>query len=424
MQIIAIWTGKVIVCLLRFIGRRGSALPGLIIEKLFPSFLVDSLKRLPEGVIVVTGTNGKTTSTKMLTHVLKSRYRVISNPTGSNFTRGIVSSIIHHSKLNGSLPYDLAVIELDEAYAARFASIFSPRAVLVTNIMRDQMDRFGEIDHTAKLISKIVKRASDFVVLNRDDPRVAALADNTKAKIYYFGVSNKLREIYKNDDELHLEKITKTDLSKPLIAELDKINEDGKLSLILGGKNYLLKLDALSSHNAQNAIAVSAVAKVLDINDEIITTKLSDVKPAFGRGERIALEGRELILQLVKNPNGFRHALISQANNRIDTILIAINDNYADGRDVSWLWDVSFKDAFEPKCKLITCGSRAYDMALRLKYDNVRVDKIEPSLDAALSEVIKASNKSSKIIIFTTYTAMLYIRKSISKVARLERVLE
>ena len=193
MRLLALWLGKLIYFGLRIIRRRGSALPGLVVEKIYPDFLNKTLAKLPNGVIVITGTNGKTTSTKMLAHILNANNRVLTNSTGSNFTRGIIATTIHHSKLTGKLPYDIAVIELDEAYAALFADSFRPRGLVVTNIMRDQMDRFGEIDKTAKLIQKVVEKTTEFVVLNRDDARVAKLASFTKSQVFYFGVDPSLR---------------------------------------------------------------------------------------------------------------------------------------------------------------------------------------------------------------------------------------
>ena len=178
-------------------------MPGLVVEKLHPNFMAQSLAKIPDGVIVVTGTNGKTTTTKMLTYVLRQNKRVLTNPTGSNFLRGIIASLLQHSNWSGALPYDVAVIELDEAYAAKFVEQFKPRGTVVLNVMRDQMDRFGEIDYTAELINKVVKKTTEFVVLNRDDPRVLAMANNINCQVIWFGVASNLRDLFKNDDELH-----------------------------------------------------------------------------------------------------------------------------------------------------------------------------------------------------------------------------
>jgi UDP-N-acetylmuramyl tripeptide synthase len=422
MRLIALWLGKITYLSLKTVGRRGAALPGLLIEKLFPNFLSKSLLKLPEGVVIITGTNGKTTSTKMLTHVLKSKKRVLTNPTGSNFVRGIVATVIQNSDWLGNLPYDIAVFELDEAYAAQFVKVFKPRATVVLNVMRDQMDRFGEIDHTARLIQKVVKSTTDFVVLNRDDPRVLAMARHTQKRIYYFGVASDLRDLYRNDDELHKVLPIKTQKLKA-IAELEQLDNDGSILVKLDNREVTLTLKASGTFNAQNAIAVCAAAMALDINVDNITTSITQVKPAFGRGETIKVDSKKVILQLVKNPGGFRHALLSGSQISHDATIIAINDDYADGRDVSWLWDVSFKSNAEGLFNLITTsGTRATDMALRLKYDDILVSHIEPNLVTCLEFTIKSIKKDGSIFIYTTYTAMLDLRKQLAKLTEVEKV--
>jgi lipid II isoglutaminyl synthase (glutamine-hydrolysing) len=416
MQIIALSLGRIVYLILRLTGRKGSALPGYVVEKVFPNFMARALNTLSGGVVIITGTNGKTTATKMLTHVLRSKYRVLTNPTGSNFVRGITSTIIHNSSVTGGLPYDTAVFELDEAHAALFVKAFSPRAVMVTNVMRDQMDRFGEIDHTAKLIEKVVAKATDFVVLNKDDPRVLKMKDaNCQATIGYFGVADSLRSVYLTDDELHDGKAElATQVVGPVIAELQGFDKSGKTAVRFGKKVYEIQLKTPGSFNVQNAVAACAAAVMFGIAVEVITTKIAEVKPAFGRGEELIVDNKRIALQLVKNPNGFRHALISHAGIAYDASMIAINDNYADGRDVSWLWDVSFTDSIKQPEEVYTSGTRAVDMALRLKYDGITATLVEPSLEKCLYEALAKVSEGGRLVIYSTYTAMLHLRKIIS----------
>jgi UDP-N-acetylmuramyl tripeptide synthase len=423
MQLLALWLGKLTYFALKIIKRRGSALPGLVVEKLCPTFLAKFLAKLPQGVIIVTGTNGKTTSTKMLAYVLSEDRRVLTNSTGSNFIRGIIATIIHHSNITGKLPFDIAVIELDEAYAARFVNLFKPRGLIVTNIMRDQMDRFGEIDNTAKLIQKVVENTTEFLVLNRDDLRVSNLAKYTKQPIYYFGVAPNLRSLYLNDDELHAKEPIKT-TKLTAVAELIEIIEDSRVILSLNSKQIEVSMIASSSFNYQNAIAVCAAALALGMEDDAIIKRLKDVKPAFGRGERINVGKKVITLQLVKNPGGFRHALHSANDEKLNSCIIAINDDYADGRDVSWLWDVDFRSKMKNNGKypIYTSGTRAADMALRLKYEDMIVQKIEPSLDRCLEIALKNTKNNGHLLIYTTYTAMLYLRKAIAKFTEVEAI--
>jgi UDP-N-acetylmuramyl tripeptide synthase len=421
MQLIALWLGKLTYFALKIIKRRGSALPGLVVEKVSPSFLARSLAKLPQGVIIVTGTNGKTTSTKMLAHILNANRRVLTNSTGSNFIRGVIATIIHNASITGKLPYDIAIIELDEAYAARFVDLFKPRGLIVTNIMRDQMDRFGEIDNTAKLIQKVVENTTEFVVLNRDDSRVSNLAKHTKRPIYYFGVAPGLRSLYLNDDELHEKKPMKSNKLE-VAAELTEILGDNRIVLSLDKKPVNVSMAVSSSFNYQNAIAVCAAAMALSVDSKVIIDRLKEVKPAFGRGEQIIIGKKTLTLQLVKNPGGFRHALHSSSDDKLGSCIIAINDNYADGRDVSWLWDVDFQTNIKNNRKypIYTSGTRAVDMALRLKYDDIIVQKAEPSLDKCLDMALKNTKNSGHLLIYTTYTAMLYLRKAIAKMTEVE----
>ncbi len=423
MRIIFIWIGKTVILTLRVFGRRGSALPGLIIESLSKNFVAKSLELIPGGVIIVTGTNGKTTSTKMLTHVLRGQKKVLTNSTGSNFVRGIIAAILLHSTWLGKLDYDIAVFELDEAYAAKFVDIYQPRGMIVLNVMRDQMDRFGEIDYTARLIQKAVAKTTEFVVLNRDDPRVQNMSKDAPKNIYYFRVSQALRSLFRNDDELHKEgdNIVGVGANKADVELID-IQKNGQIKVAVNGQDVQFGLSAKGTFNAQNAMAVLAAGLALDYSVDIITTRLSEVKAAFGRGESIKIDNKYLILQLVKNPSGFRHALISGAQNNQTVTMLAINDNYADGRDVSWLWDVNFKETGGVNGLVATTGSRATDMALRLKYDDIITDIVKEDLLVCLKASLSRTPAGGCLVIYTTYTAMLEIRKLLSSMTKVDKI--
>ena len=157
----------------------GSALPGLVVEKIDPNFIRRTLSTLPLGVAVVSGTNGKTTTTKMVVELLEGQgLKVFTNRTGSNFTRGVAAALLGEVNLRGRLDADIAVLELDEAHAVHFVKLIQPRYALLLNVLRDQLDRFGEIDKTTRLLEQIAKATTETVVLNREDPRVASIADS------------------------------------------------------------------------------------------------------------------------------------------------------------------------------------------------------------------------------------------------------
>ncbi len=397
----------------------GSALPGLIIEKLNPHFLKRTLAQLPLGVVVISGTNGKTTTTKLVAALLESQgLRVFTNPSGSNFKRGVISSLIEKIDTKGKLNYDIAVLELDEAHGAHFVREIPPDYTLLLNVMRDQLDRFGEIDTTAGMLREIAKATTKGVILNRDDPRLSALArDSTiKAPLRSFGIGPKLHQLFPSDDALYGgQKSSATTLD---VDDVSLESVDGQQAVIAYGdheKTVALKLSGI--YNVLNAAAAIALTRLIvgeKLNELALLAALAEVTPAFGRGERLTIAGQPLELVLVKNPSGFRLSLGSFLATDTAT-MIAINDNYADGRDMSWLWDVDFVSLQATGVAMVS-GTRAYDMALRLQYDAVEVERIKANLAAALRLFL--TNDGPKRI-FCTYTAMLALRQELKKFTQL-----
>src|SRR3954449_344112 len=305
MDLLAVWLGKLTLSSLRLIGRRGNALPGLVVEKVFPGYLARAMSRLPEGVVVVSGTNGKTTTTKMVATVLGRRYRVLTNDTGSNFVRGAITATVEHARWSGRLPFDVAVFELDEAWAVRFVERVAPRRALLLNVMLDQLDRFGEIDTTARLLGKVAAATTGHLVLNRDDERVAALSAQTAASVSYYGVAPPLRELFPNDEELYGGPVHVSDV--PAVVELQALPGPGRpaATLRIGGVDADVVLRAEGPHNAQNACGAAAVALTFGFDADTVRAGLANVSPAFGRGQTFTVDGRAVTLQLVKNPAGF-----------------------------------------------------------------------------------------------------------------------
>ncbi len=420
--------GKLIKKAMRLRGG-GSALPGLVVEKLSPNFLAHALSDLPHGVVVVSGTNGKTTTTKIVVELLKTHgLRVFTNPSGSNFTRGVVASLLDHVDSAGKLDMDIAVLELDEAHAVHFASSVAPAYTLILNVFRDQLDRFGEIDHTAKLLARVVEKTTKGVVLNRDDELVRALAIDVKRDVAlrYFGVGNSLLKLFPSDKDMRgaKKKSPEKDRRTPIQPDdviLSKLSGQ-KATFSFGEetkKSMTLKLAGI--YNVQNAAAALALARTIlgdDFKEKQSFTALETVRPAFGRGEAITIDGQPLEIVLVKNPSGFRLSLASYRKKPAET-MIAINDLYADGRDMSWLWDVDFSD-FSASGIPFVSGIRAYDMALRLQYDNVEVGQILPDTAAALQAFLASGNRPKRI--FCTYTAMLSLRRELAKTHPLEAI--
>ena len=470
--------GKAVRAASRLAHGGGSAFPGKIVERIDPQFLARTLQQLPLGVVLVSGTNGKTTTTRMVASMLESLgLKVFTNPTGSNFTRGVVSSLLAEVSLGGKLDADIAVLELDEAYAVHFVKQVQPDYCLLLNVMRDQLDRFGEIDNTARLLSKAAEATTGTVVLNREDPRIARLADvahtEDGVEVRYFGLDGSLRSFFPSDDDMcttvdtassanieiddaaviaktgeHAEKSENAESAEQLPADVTLLAVgDHRASFGIDGETYETGVKLEGVYNLYNAAAALAVVRAVvadaqamflpfeqNVTDELLrqvgisqrmidfahsTTQAmidaaAEVTPAFGRGEVIDVNGSPVELLLVKNPMGFRLSLASFTPEGCDT-MIAINDEYADGRDMSWLWDVDFSSLRDTGVAMVS-GVRAWDMALRLEYDQVPVNSVNTELEEAVSTFVNANPGAPKHI-YCTYTAMLKTRAALGKIA-------
>ncbi len=416
--------GKAVRAATKLRGGGGSALPGLIIEKIDASYVPSMLSKLPRGVVIVSGTNGKTTTTKMVVELLESQgLKVFTNRTGSNFVRGVAAALVNEASISGTISADIAVLELDEAHAVHFVKVVKPRYSLLLNIMRDQLDRFGEIDTTAKMLEVVARATTEKVVINREDPRLNAIgATLENSKVLYYGLNSSLSSFFPSDDSMRSNKITKSKQKPPLaIATLETFS-DNNATFVLEDKKYesLLKLEGIYNvFNATGAIALVAGIVGKELSVDALFSRLASITPAFGRGEKLRVHGQPLELVLVKNPGGFRLGLQSFPAKGYAT-MIAINDNYADGRDMSWLWDVDFHSLHWGVA--MVSGMRAYDMALRLQYDDVTIKEIEPELARALASFIAETSKQPKRI-YCTYTAMLALRKELERYTDVEKVL-
>ncbi|MCZ0858565.1 MurT ligase domain-containing protein [Actinomyces israelii] len=459
-------------------GSGGTALPGLVVEKIDPGFLARTLGQLPMGVVVVSGTNGKTTTTKMVVQLLREQgLRVLTNRSGSNFVRGVLASLLTEVDAGGRLDHDVAVLELDEAHAVRFVRLIRPRHALLLNVMRDQLDRFGEIDYTASLLHKVALATTGSVVVNADDPRLGseAFTGDLAVRVASFGAGPALRSLFVSDDDLRTgaaqaeearREAPQAGADRAEEAEAEQTGQSGpggsttsaaapaapetstppapRVSLqSLSGQDAVVRVDGADHdiaftipgiHNQLNACAALAVAlETLGDRADLtgLLTTLAGVQAAFGRGEVLTLDGRDVQLSLVKNPAGFRMGLLTAAEavraGGPESVMIAINDEYADGRDMSWLWDVEFAGLRDEGVAVVT-GVRAWDMALRLRYDEVPIGTVEPDLTRAVALLRRAASAADDGVgrpmrIFTTYTAMLALRAHLAELTDVEEAL-
>jgi UDP-N-acetylmuramyl tripeptide synthase len=430
------------------ISRRGGggALPGLLAEKLDPKLASRLSAQLSHGVILVTGTNGKTTTTKLIAAELEAHgERVLTNRSGSNLRRGVISSLIDASNLSGEIDATIGLFEVDEAWLRFVAADLQPDKIVVLNLFRDQLDRYGELDTLAGLIGDGIASTKAKIYLNADDPLVASLSKYAARSdlVNYFGVEglpakSTRRQVTPVDSdrcpvcktELVFSRIFYShighyscpngDFSRPqpevsLTHVNESSDESSDFTAAITGKRYDFQLQLPGSYNLYNALAAIAVGYGHGIAIADLQTSINTTEAAFGRVERITIGNKTLLLLLIKNPAGFTQVLETFLSSKMKAnILIIINDNLADGRDVSWLWDVPLEILSSTQPNIISSGIRATELTLRLKYagiDSRSIEDLSSSLNALLDEIPDGSMG----YILPTYTAMIAIRQELSK---------
>ncbi len=444
---------------IRRLGRGGgTAAPGLIANRIDPGLLDKIAARLPEGAVVIAGTNGKTTVSRMMADVLEaSGRRVAHNRSGSNLARGVASALAARATLTGDPRAEIGVIESDEAALPEILRRVQPRIVVLNNLFRDQLDRYGELNAIATMWKPALRElpASATVVVYADDPTLADLTDGLTARRIAFGLTD-------TDPRFHLAALPHavdsttcrrcgSDLEygalysahlgawrcprcglerPPLTVRGAEIALNGIESLRVRVERELdgqpqppldLAVAVPGLFNVYNTVAVAAAATALGVPGSEVATALAAYQPAFGRIERITYQGRTIVLTLVKNPVAFNETMrmltITTTGLAVPT-LIAINDLDADGRDVSWLWDVDFELLASGEAPLFTSGLRGADMANRLKYAGVPTDRLQPlpnDLAAGLDGFIAAVPEGGTGYILPTYTAMLGLRRVLAE---------
>ena len=444
----AVTVGKLTLLVSRRLGvGGGTALPGVIASRLDPSVLAKLAGGLSRGNTLVTGTNGKTTTSRLLAAILgHAGWTPVHNRAGANLTSGLTTALIEKSNLAGQPAGDGGLFEVDEAVMPRVLPAIRPRVIVLTNLFRDQLDRYGEIDFVAGLWREAVSALSPetTLVLNADDPGVAALGRNTAARVLYFGVDatpaadatighvadskncplcgTPLRYEAVHYAHVGIYRCPTGDFTRPtpdLVAsellfrgvDASTIGVDGPF----GHRRWRFQLPGL--YNAYNLLAAVAGAVALDAPTEAIDAAVEAFSAAFGRLERIPVGSRTLFFALIKNPVGFTEVvrtILTEPGEK--HLVIAINDNLADGTDVSWLWDADV-EALANRCRSVAVtGTRGGDMAVRLKYAGLppehihRVSSLEEALDSGLSTLPDAGT----LYVLPTYTAMLEWRKLVS----------
>jgi UDP-N-acetylmuramyl tripeptide synthase len=433
-SILSILLSKITAFLAKHIIKGGSNFPGKIALKIDSSIL----KTVSKGykVILVTGTNGKTTTTSMIYNILKeNKFNVITNNTGANLYPGIVACFVLNYSFFKKQENPYAIIEVDEANVKFITEHLTPEIITVTNLFRDQLDRYGEVYTTlVKILEGVVKVPESKLVLNGDESLLGKL--DLKNPVMYYGFNTPIKENTTLDLNADAKfcKFCKSPYSYNLVTynhlgdfycpECDYKRAELKYAvnkifdLTPENSSVLINdtevfISQSGAYNIYNALCAFAIAKELGIEDSVIKNSLQNQSSSFGRQEQITIDDKDIQIILVKNPAGYNQALDTLALNTNEfSAVFMLNDNYADGRDVSWIWDVDFEKISTLKIEdVFVSGIRMYDMAVRLKIAGLHVDKfiLEENYEK-LTENIKGS-ASKKIYILATYTAMINYRK-------------
>ena len=434
---LALWAGKGISGVLKFLGKKGTTLPGKIALDLEPQLMGLLSSSYTDGIIMVTGTNGKTTTANLLAQILKAGGKTFAfNQAGANLVTGITGALLANTSWTGQAKVKMALLEVDEATVPKFCQQVTPQVAIVTNFFRDQLDRYGELDTTIKLVRNAIPAKTD-LILNADDPLVAQFGWERMNTLYY-GVertpdsktsSTETREARfcphcGQELEYTLYHYGQLGIyacpcgykrpAPQVLAREVQAGEDG-IRFKVDINTYSIALQGY--YNLYNALAAMTAAKRIGIKEREIQRGLREFVPQAGRMEQFVLAKGSVTLTLVKNPTGFNQVIQTVLSHKARSIrlFIVINDLAADGRDISWLWDVDFEllGQEEQRIQQIVCsGLRAEDMAVRLKYAGVPVAKlqIEHELSKALDKVLEGFEGQEAIFVLPTYTLLFPMR--------------
>jgi UDP-N-acetylmuramyl tripeptide synthase len=432
--------------LARATGRGGgTSLPGKVLTRVEPHAIERLAGRLARGSVVISATNGKTTTAAMVSTVLESAgTRLVHNRAGANMVGGVASALAAAARRGGrELDGELGLFEVDEFWLGPVVEELEPRAILLSNLFRDQLDRYGELDIIADRWAELVSRrgAQSALVLNADDPLVADLGRATGA--LYFGVEDDslaLPELQHASDSKHCrrcghayvyETVYLAHLGRyhcpncgqrrpePAVVARDvELNgiRSAAFTLVHGGESHRVELPLPGLYNVYNALGAAALCRALEVSLADVAAGLAAVAPAFGRAETLDLGGRPTSILLVKNPAGANEVLrtLTLEGLQLDVFGV-LNDRTADGRDVSWVWDADW-EVLAPSVRRMTCsGTRAAELALRMKYAGVDperlrvVEDLEDGLDAALND------GDGPLFALPTYTALLELRELLAR---------
>ncbi len=428
---------KIIIFILNLLGKKAGTVPGRIAIKLNRN--IRDYLRVTGKIIVVTGTNGKTTTTSMIAEILeKSNKKVIYNKGGNNIGWGITTTLLKNCTVTGKINCDYLVLETDEHWVPVIYSKKNMKidTLIVLNFFRDQLDRAGEIETIVLKLEKFIKNNNCNLILNGNDPNVVRLGlVNKNGKNYYYGIDklstsylvshDKMEGIicpnckiplkydyyqYSHIGHFKCEKCGYGNIS--LNTKVDKIDGD---TFYIGKDKYVTNNENL--YNIYNLLSIVTLSDIYNIDKNIVKDVFKTYEDKNGRHQTFNINGRKCILNLGKNPTGFNVVLKSiKYKNEEKELLIVLNDNVNDGHDVSWIWDIDFTDMDGFK-RIICTGTRAYDMAITIKCSGYKKENIvvEHNKEKAIDILLKTNNKK---YIISNYSPLISVKETLEKLEK------
>lgn len=418
LNILSVLLGKLIILFSSKLNiGSGSTWPGHIALSLNKNFIKQILKKSDAKVILIAGTNGKTTTGRLTTSIIRENGNsYLQNKAGANLLNGLASALVKGAKLNGVIPQDYLIFECDEYALPKIIDQTNPDYVICLNLFRDQLDRYGEIDSIAKKWHEKFKKLKKdtTLILNVDDPQISYLETGTGAKTLHFGLdsTSENSKIEHGADSAHCPKC-----GNKLEYESVSFSHLGIWSCLnCSLKRPTLDVSNITFHplvgtyNKYNALAAYLFAKNEKIKDSVINKAFRNFTPAYGRGEKISYKNKNVQIFLSKNPTSLNESLQTVKFLGGKNLIFVLNDKIPDGQDVSWIWDVNLEEILEKQINITVTGDRVYDMALRLKYAE-HFTHVEPNLEKAINRTVEGLEKNETLYILPNYSAMLEVRK-------------
>ncbi|MBD2486833.1 MurT ligase domain-containing protein [Aulosira sp. FACHB-615] len=402
-----------------------SVLPGSIARRIEPRLLQLLSQQVKNGVIIIAGTNGKTTTSLLLKTILERKgYHITHNSTGANLENGLMTALLENTNLVGTLAADYAILEVDENIVPKVLTPLQPRIILCLNLFRDQLDRYGEVDTISKRWTKVISTLpkETVVIPNADDPTLSHLGQQLPQRVLFFGL---------NEPEQYLESIQHAvdsiycpncghslDYQGVYLSHLGDFTcpscgfSKSKPTLESSEWGQIL----VGLYNKYNTLAAVTAAIELGVDETTIRDTINNFQAAFGRAEDLIIDGKKVRILLSKNPVGTNETIrvVNQSTDK--TTLMVLNDRTPDGTDVSWIWDVDTEKLVERGGTIVVSGDRVYDMALRLRYSEKSLESnlsliVEEDLKQAIATALKHTADNETLHILPTYSAMLEVRE-------------